>query len=148
MMWLWLLMLGCVKVVEVNGFVEQRDDQTVLTIADGRTTPLDLGEHTVLRALDGYLVELEAWDTRKGFIVRDWKVRSGLSGFQVWLGHPQVTPMGLGFWDAQNDVLLPVAAQARATLQEHLGQTMVLEGWIEQDVGLRVVAYRALDVNP
>jgi hypothetical protein len=145
----WLLLLasgasaGCAA--HLRGFVGPSDVGTELSTIEGDHYRLVLSKDSApLAHLDGHLAEVDGIRTGRRVRVSDWTVLEGLHGMTVWVGTVQWVGGAIGVADRNSGALYRVDSAAAGLLQEHLGEVVLLEGWVDGPHEVRVQWWRPL----
>jgi hypothetical protein len=119
-----LLMSGCA--VRHTGFVFGTGDYAELRTLDGKGYPLKLpAQAKPLGYLDGHTTEVEGLRIFRTIHVTNWRVHDGLHGLPTWVG-----PL--------------VDVGAARDLEPYMGQTVLLEGWVQDARRVTVAYFRVL----
>jgi hypothetical protein len=116
----------------------------VITSSTGVVRPLALEPGSgPLAYLDGHLVKLEGTWRRGHIEVGDWRVMEGLHGLPVWVGVVRAGPR-LSLFVPDSGVTYNLDQDASSELAGWVGRTVLVEGYVEGGVGIRVMYYRPL----
>lgn len=140
-----LALAGCA--VSLRGAVVPGDDgATLLQLPDGRTRRLVLDAGSApLAGLDGEMAQIEGKAGIGGVRVAEWSVPQGTRGLQVWVGVLERRDGRLRVVDRNARAVYLVDDQAVDSLSEAVGRTVLLEGWVEHAMTVRVAYARVLD---
>ena len=131
--------------IRVAGLVVPRDGHVVIVTGEGVESRLVLeGDAEHLAWLDGHTVRLEGVRVGARVRVGDWRVESGLNGFPAWAGVLTRTRDGLGIHDVHSDVVFALDEDVTEQLAGWVGRWVLVEGYNEGVLGIRVVAFRPL----
>jgi hypothetical protein len=134
---------GCAA--HLRGFVAPSDGGTTLTTMEGDAYSLVLSrESEPLAYLDGHMAEVDGARVGRRVQVTDWKVVDGLHGMTVWVGPVVRVGGSVGIDDRNSGGLYRVDVEAAAKLQDHLGEMVLLEGWVDGPHEVRVAWWRPL----
>jgi len=139
------LLTGCA--VKLTGVVSPLDEigGTGLTTPEGQHYRLKLGPDSApLAWLDGHECEIEGAGVGTGLRVTDWKIIGGLHGLQVWVGPLDVRGLQIGLSDRNTGSYFLLDEASWNVLEPFVGETVLVEGWVEGAHRLRVVYYRVL----
>jgi hypothetical protein len=138
-------LVACAVPVRAIGVVTNEGPRTVITSNEGRSRSLALkGPHVAMRYLDGHEVDLEGLWRGGAINVDRWRVSQGLHGLPAWVGELRRTPNGLVLHVLADDVSIPVDEDSADILDPFVGRMVLIEGFLEVSVGLRVMFYRPL----
>jgi len=116
--------------------VETREGTTYRLV----TTP----DSAPLAQLDGHEVVVDGQRAFGAVRVTDWQVVSGLHGMPVWVGPVKVMGAQIGVADRNSGAFYWVDDGAARTLREHIGETVLLEGYVDGPHRVRVMYWRPL----
>jgi hypothetical protein len=136
---------ACAVPVRAIGVVATVKDLTEITSTEGNHKPLALkGREVAMRYLDGHEVDLVGTWTGGAIVVSRWHVTQGLHGLPAWVGEVRRTPDGLALFVWVDGVTLPIERENQDLLEPFLDRPVLVEGYLEASVGLRVVYFRPL----
>ena len=141
-----LTVLLCACATHVRGLVEPTPSGARLTTLDGRVYKLVLtGSARPIHQLDGHLVD--AWGPRVFNAVRvaRWRVGDGLHGMPTWVGVLVAMGQQLGIEDVNTGVFYLLDDDAAETLRGHVGEVVLVEGYVVGPHQVRVLYYRLLE---
>jgi hypothetical protein len=126
--------------------VEPTSTGARLTTVQGQSYRLILTPQSApIHHLDGHLID--AWGPRIFRTVRvgRWTVGEGLHGMPTWVG--DLVPLGeqVGIEDLNSGVLYLLDDAAAATLTPHVGEVVLLEGYVIGPHRVQVLYYRVLE---
>ena len=154
-----LLLVNCLVVVSLwgaivlvsgcatarKGFIEIDGPTVLLVESRGTKIPvkgpsLELG----LRQLDEHLLQVWGKRTPNAFRVDRYRVLEGTHGISVWMGRIAIRAGVLGLVDVEGSLFRPLREMEEGALTEHIGDLVLVEGYIEGAERVRVVYYRVL----
>jgi hypothetical protein len=140
---LMVFLAGCA--VHLRGAVFQGDEGPVLLEPEGRERRLVLGPTSApLAFLDGHGVTIEGTAFGDRVRVRDWTITEGISGFQVFVGPVVVQGEDVGVADRGSRATYLLDRRTAAALARHAGTPVLVEGYVEGALRVRVVTWRLL----
>jgi len=138
---LWVA--GCAT--HAIGVVAPADHGTALTTSTGMQYRLALGRNAApMRWLDGHMAEVSGPRLFKRIHVREWTVVEGLHGLPVWVGELEGRGVQVGLQDRNSGAYYWVDQDAAGVLWPFLGETVLVEGYVEGAHRVRVVYFRVL----
>jgi hypothetical protein len=140
--------VGCAVTARAVGRVVQVDGQPWLETSQGDRARLQWrASHASaegLRYLDGHLVEVEGRGTKRAIDVSRWTLVEGLHGISAWAGVLIADGPRLLLEDAGNGVTVALDRQAAGELLPFVGRPVLIEGYVEGTMGVKVLYWRAL----
>jgi len=97
-----------------------------------------------LAALDGHEITVEGQRVFGALRVSDWQVVGGLHGMPVWVGQVQRMGAQIGVNDRNSGAFYWVDDAAAQTLDDHIGEVVLLEGYVDGPHRVRVMFWRPL----
>ena len=143
--WLWIpLLAGCSA--HYTGLVHPTDRGMELETMDGKHLRLVLpsADARPIAALDGHSLTVDGTQVFRRVYVGDWSVPEGLHGLPTWVGVLEERGAQLGMLDRNSDAYYTIDLDAYARLRPHVGEWVLLEGYVEDARRVRVVYYRVL----
>ncbi len=141
--WLLPLLAGCAA--HVRGFVVPTDSGTAITTLAGEEYTLVLsGQSAPLAHLDGHLTQVDGQRIGRSVRVAQWRVIEGLHGLPVWVGAVQRFGAQVGVQDLASQHVIWVDEAAARALAPHLGDVVLVEGWVDGPQRVRVAYWRPL----
>ncbi|MFT7520301.1 MAG: hypothetical protein ACI9MC_002446 [Kiritimatiellia bacterium] len=143
-----MLVTGCAA--HVQGLIEPgRRGVDLVTMAGQRSRLVLTGDAVPMRYLDDHGVDVHGRRVLGRITVTDWKVTEGLHGMQVWTGTLERRGVQLGLDDRNSGAFYFLDEKTVDTLSSHVGQPVLVEGYVEGAHRVRVVYFRILaDVEP
>jgi hypothetical protein len=144
--------VGCAVTARAVGRVVQVDGEPWLETSQGdrarlRWRPSSEGAEG-LGFLDGHLVEVEGRGSKRAIEVSRWTIVEGLHGISAWAGVLVADGPRLLLEDAGNGVTLGLDAEASRELAPLVGRRVLIEGYVEGTMGVKVLYWRALFPEP
>lgn len=141
---LWILASGCA--VHRVGLLETSEQPPVLQSIEGRRERLLLiGEATMLRALDGHLVEIHGTKGLGRIEVSRWRALEGPHGLPVWVGPVQVLGLQVGIQDTDSQMLVFVDDATAREMERYAGDWVAAEGYIDGPQRVKVLHWLPLE---
>ncbi len=139
-----LLLAACA--VRAVGLVEpDAEDRVWLLTAEGQQYRLILrGEAEPMRFLEGHIAEVEGWRIGRRLTVEDWQVPEGLLGLPTWVGRLERHDGRLGLHDRNSNSFYWVDPEDEEAVEHLVGLPVLLEGYVERALQVRVVTFRVL----
>ena len=138
------LLAGCAT--HRVGYVAVEERRVELREVEGRERPLVLlGDAVDLRAMDQHLVEVDGLRTPAGLRVDRFRPLEGPHALPVWYGPVQQWGVQVGVQDLPSGALVWVDDRAAAELLPHLGDRVVVEGYVEGPQRIRVMYWIPVD---
>jgi len=140
------LLAGC-AVWTGTGLVDKSADQLLLKTQYGDQYKLKDTKHAApLEELNGFVVEATAWKSGKTLKVVHWEPISGPSGMQLWYGELVVREDGQLGIDDQITGGVYVIDRSESNLDNLIGQTLIVEGYVVGTVRLVAVSHTVVEV--
>ena len=106
-----------------------------------------LGPAEALGELDGLVVEVDGQRLFRTVRVAEWRVREGEHGMPAWVGPVQRMGAQIGIADRNTQQFFWLDENASRVLGEHVGETVLLEGYVDGPHRVRVLHYRVLSAG-
>lgn len=121
----------------------------VITTSVGDSYRLSLdADSDPLRFLDGHFTEVDGLRTGKRVRVEEWRIIEGVHGMPVFVGKLSRQPPLLGMDDHTTGSYIRLDEKASKTLEEHVGDVVLVEGYIEGANLVKVVYFKVLTGDP
>lgn len=135
---------GCA--FHATGLARPTPGGPTLEVIDGTTWRLVVGPDAApLAALDGHTVTIDGQRVFGTVRVSDWRVDEGLHGMPVWVGPVQRMGAQIGVDDRNSGAFYWVDDAATRTLAAHVGEVVLLEGYVDGPHRVKVLYWRPLD---
>ncbi len=102
------------------------------------------GDATSLRYLNGHSVEVVGSKVLGRLRVKEWRILEGLNGLPVWVGVLERRGMQLGMHDHNSGAYYLLDEDANEALMPHVGQVVMVEGYVDGAHHVAVVYFRIL----
>jgi len=134
---------GCA--VKVSGLARPTPAGPTVETREGEVYRLVTSPDSVaLAALDGHEVVVEGQRAFGAVRVTDWQVVGGLHGMPVWVGEVRGMGAQIGVDDRNSGAFYWVDDHAAQTLDDHVGEVVLLEGYVDGPHRIRVMYWRPL----
>lgn len=135
---------GCA--FHATGLARPTSGGPTLQTIDGTTLRLVVGPDAApLGHLDGHTVTVDGQRVFGAVRVTDWRVEEGLHGMPVWVGPVQRMGAQIGIEDRNSGAFYWVDDAAIRTLSAHVGQVVLVEGYVDGPHRVKVLYWRPLD---
>ena len=140
--------VGCAVTARAVGRVVQVDGEPWLETSQGDRARLQWRASNEgaagLAFLEGHLVEVEGRGSRRAIEVSRWTLVEGLHGISAWAGLLVADGPRLLLEDAGNGVTIALDVEAARELAPFVGRRVLIEGYVEGTMGVKVLYWRAL----
>ena len=138
---------GCA--VSLQGLVSEDGPGTRLQTVDGQVYRLvTVGEAAPVARLQDHFVRIQGTRVFRTVTVTDWSVPEGLHGMTAWVGELQGLGAQVGVQDRNSKSFYYLDPDAARTLGGHVGDVVLVEGYVYGPMRVEVVYYRVLGPGP
>ena len=141
----WILLTGCALTTRQAGLLEVDSQRLLLHQPSGATLSLlPGGDDPELFHLGGCTVEVEGTRVMRRLTVRQWRVTDAGDGSQPFIG--QLTRPGAQYFlqDWNTGTTLILNPDSLGGLSEHVGDTVLIVGFVSGAQEVSVVSWRSL----
>jgi hypothetical protein len=136
---------SCAIPVHGIGTITTSGLKTMITSIEGRERTLKLdGANASMHYLNGHEVEFDGIWRGSSIDIGSWRVNQGINGLPAWVGEVRVVQGHVVMYVFADGIYVAFDEESEEVLEPHLGHIVLVEGYMQNNVGLRVVYYRPL----